>query len=87
MNETITVGSDQALEAADDLLDGLDRFLLQGQFRGSTTRREFAMVAGNIAQDRYSAGSTAARGTLIILLRHGLQAAKDFMADLAHYEH
>lgn len=49
-------------------------------------RKGFARLAGNIAEDRYSAGSTAARATIYILLHHGYQAAVDFAADLEHHE-
>lgn len=44
------------------------------------------MVAANIAEDRYSAGSTAAKVTISILLKHGLKAAQNFAADLEHHE-
>lgn len=86
MSETLTIGDDHAAEVAENLLDNFDRFLVD-RLREGKDRRDFAMVAANITEDRYSAGSTAARATLIILLQHGLQAAQEFMADLEHHEH
>ena len=50
-------------------------------------RKDFAMVAANIARDRYSAGSTAAAAVLYIAAHHGIEAAINFVRDLEHHEH
>ena len=84
----IQPGCNEAVGQADDLLDGMSRHdPITDRLREGKTRRDFAMVAANITEDRYSAGSTAARATLIVLLKHGMKAAKDFVADLEHHEH
>lgn len=83
----IQPGGTEEVRLADELLGGMSRHdPIADRLREGTTRRDFAMVAANITQDRYSAGSSAARATLIILLRHGLEAAKEFLDDLGHHE-
>lgn len=49
-------------------------------------RGKFARVAAGIAEDRYNGGSRAARVAVIIAIRHGAEAARDFVKDLEHHE-
>lgn len=77
-------GADEAVEnIRDSTIESLMVVAMMGE---SADRRSFARVAANIAEDRHSAGSTAARCTIAILLRHGLRAANDFADDLEHHE-
>lgn len=84
-NDGLHMDRAEADNIADRLEDDMGR-PTRDIFRVAKDRLGFAGVAMNIAEDRYSAGSTAARATLIIALRHGIGAAEDFMADLAHHE-
>lgn len=79
--------TDEELKAAaDDLMDDQPDHDLRSRIRDATSRGGFASVAANIAYDRYSAGSTAARAAIYIFAHYGFQAAKDFVADLQHHE-
>lgn len=71
---------------ADTVMDDVGDSMIRDMMRKATTRRDFAGVAMNIAEDRYSAGSTAARCAIAILIRHGITAAVDFAKDLEHHE-
>ena len=71
---------------AGTLEDGIGPYERWIEVQECRTRRDYARIAMRIAEDRYSAGSSAVRVALIILLRHGVQAAIDFMADLRHHE-
>lgn len=65
--------------------DMSDRFL-RNAIETGCNRLDFAKVAANITEDRYSAGSTAARAVVYILLTHGHEAAENFVKDLEHHE-
>ena len=77
---------DQDKDKAEQLLDNLNDQFLQGLVADAKDSSGFTRVAANIAQDRYSAGSSAARITIYIMLVHGYQMAVDFMNDLDHNE-
>ena len=77
---------EDASRIADDLEDAIADSYQRDQLRKATTRRDFAVIAMNVVEDRYGAGSTAARLALIIALRHGVEMARDFIADLDHHE-
>lgn len=77
---------EQVDRVAGELEDGISDSYQLDQLRKATTRRDFAVIAANVVEDRYEAGSTAARLALIIALRHGIKAATDFVDDLAHHE-
>ena len=88
-NETYTPRKlDEADQAVlDDLIDNMnnvagDRSIAER----ATTRHDFAGIAMRIADDRYTAGSTAATITIICLLKFGTQAAINFAKDLDHHE-
>lgn len=71
------------IRLADDLADELhDRT----DVRAAKSRHDFARLAANISEDRYSAGSQAALVTLICYLRFGYAAAYNFTKDLQHHE-
>lgn len=76
---------EQAIQTAEELIDNMNSLDRQ-EMRKAATRHDRARIASNIAQDRYSAGSTAARCTIAILLRDGVEAAIDFANDLEHHE-
>jgi hypothetical protein len=77
----------EAVAAAESLLEGISDQFIEERISDGKTRRDFAIAAANITEDRYSAGSTAARAALAILLMHGLEAAREFVSDLEHHEH
>lgn len=70
---------------ADDLIDDAGRDISQ-MMREAKDRRGYARVAANIAEDRYGAGSAAARCAVAIFLKHGIVVARNFIADLEHHE-
>ena len=76
-----------ALDRAETLLDDMSDHYLAGKVRDAKSRADLGMVAANITEDRYSAGSTAARCVLVIIDLYGYEAAKCFMDDLDHHEH
>lgn len=80
--------ADDRVRIAEYLVDNMGRgHQVRFEFRNRSTRRDYAYYAMQVAEDRYSAGSDAARATIVILLKHGVQAAIDFMKDIAHHEH
>lgn len=70
----------------DDLIDDWSDSFLRDRLRSAKDRGGRASVAAAITEDRYGAGSAAARAALFILGTHGWQAALDFVADLEHHE-
>lgn len=81
-NALVAAYAEQAEDLIEDMRDhDIWRSLLSGK-----NRRDFAGVAAMIAADRYAAGSSAARAAVYILITHGIQAARDFAADLEHHE-
>lgn len=88
--KTITIPAD--VEYDDELIHGILYHEQREALRQSTgdtgkDRRARAMVAANIADDRYHAGSTAAKAAVFILIEHGWEAVKWFIDDLEHHEH
>ena len=81
------LGVDETGDFAETLIDDMSDRHLRNMLRDARDRRGLAMVAANITEDRYGAGSTAARAVLYVLLTHGHEAAKAFVADLEHHEH
>lgn len=75
-----------SVDQAEKIIDQIGDGWLREQLRCGVVRRDFAKVAANIAEDRYGAGSTAARSALAIHLMHGLEMAEAFAADLEHHE-
>lgn len=65
--------------------DHLDDFLCE-RLREGSSRAAFAIVAMNIAEDRYSAGTQAAAAVLYIREKHGDELAAKFIADLEHHQ-
>lgn len=80
----ITVEVDKRV--AWDHIDNLGDQFLRERMHAGKARHDFAIVAANIAEDRYRAGSQAARCAIAILLLHGAKAAGDFVDDLAFHE-
>jgi hypothetical protein len=79
--------SEEATEKAESILDDMPRFgFIRDLMIKAKTRSEFGGVAANIAEDRYSAGSSAAQCCIVIMLRHGVDAALDFAKDLGYHE-
>lgn len=76
---------DQANQHAEAIIDDMNSLDRQAM-RTATTRGERSRIASAITQDRYNAGSTAAKHTIAILLRDGIEAAEHFAADLEHHE-
>jgi hypothetical protein len=78
---------EQAEMLADEIMDDMNSHgFIRQLMAEAKDRRGFARVAANIAEDRYGAGSNAARCTIVIMLRHGLEMAKAFVEDLEHHE-
>jgi hypothetical protein len=71
---------------ADEAVENVNDSMIRDLMIKATDRRGFARVAANNAEDRYGAGSTAARCAIAILLRHGIKVATDFADDLEHHE-
>lgn len=80
----ICVGDADAV--LDALIAGECDSWLRDRIREAKGRKDFASISCTVASDRYSAGSTAARIALFVLLNHGPDAALDFIADLEHHE-
>lgn len=76
----------EAIRKADDMIDGLGDNHLRKLVRDGKTRRDFGVIAANIAEDRHGAGSSAALVAIYVLLTYGVQAAEDFVADMWHHE-
>ena len=73
-------------DRAERLLDDMSDRFLRGLVAEAKDRLGFARVAAAISQDRYGAGSTAARVAIYVMLVYGYQMAVDFMDDLGHHE-
>lgn len=82
----VTLASPAAVERADDFLDGIPDSFIRQTLRDGKGRKDFALAAMNIPRDRYGAGSAAARATIYLMLRCGLEMAEAFVKDLEHHE-
>lgn len=70
----------------DDLLGKINDQFIRERIDEGSTEKDYAIAAMNITEDRYSAGSTAAICTIIIMLRHGVEMAVSFAENLEHHE-
>jgi len=84
---TIPVNADHEDLIDNILFHDLRKALGQSTGDAKADRRALAMVAANIADDRYHGGSMGARTAVFVLIEHGWDALKDFIADLEHHEH
>jgi hypothetical protein len=73
-------------DACENILEDVKDREMRKVLDKATDRKGFAYAAMNIPQDRYSAGSNAARVAIYIMLKCGTEAALNFVKDLEHHE-